>query len=56
MQLNATTPANQRIVFVINSLEGGGAERVLSILLDQLAQSLPNADLYLILLDQATER
>src|SRR3990167_5429164 len=56
MQLNAPTPAKQRIVFVINSLEGGGAERVLSILLDQLAQSLPDVDLYLILLDQATER
>ncbi|HVK99660.1 MAG TPA: glycosyltransferase [Dongiaceae bacterium] len=56
MKRDANTPTRQRIVFVINSLEGGGAERVLSILLDQLALSLSDVDLYLVLLDQAVER
>lgn len=56
MEKNADSPAVQRIVFVINSMEGGGAERVLSILLDQLAVPLKNADVHLVLLDRKIER
>lgn len=55
--MTQTDPSpTQRIVFVINSMEGGGAERVLSILLDQLAVPLKDADVYLVLLDSKIER
>lgn len=56
MTLNTRSPARQRIVFAINSLDGGGAERVLSIVLDQLAEPFRDADIYLVLLDRKIER
>lgn len=56
MNFKVNSPARQRVVFVINSLEGGGAERVLSILLEQLATPLHHTDVYLILLDALPER
>lgn len=49
----------RRIAFVINSLDGGGAERVLSILLGQYAAApelLGGAELHLVLLDTTNER
>lgn len=56
MNLKVNTSTRQRVVFVINSLEGGGAERVLSILLEQLAAPMQDADVYLVLLDTLPER
>ena len=57
------SPANsipsKRIAFVINSLAGGGAERVLSILLDQFsrqAEAFDGAELHLVLLDRTEEK
>lgn len=57
------SPANpipfKRVAFVINSLTGGGAERVLSILLDQFsrqAEVFDGAELHLILLDRVEEK
>ncbi len=49
----------RRIAFVINSLDGGGAERVLSILLGRYAAApdlLDGAELHLVLLDTTEER
>jgi glycosyltransferase involved in cell wall biosynthesis len=56
MKQSTDSPPKQRIAFVINSMEGGGAERVLSILLDQLVLSFKEVDVYLILLDRKIER
>lgn len=56
MQLSSPVRKRQRIVFVINSLEGGGAERVLSILLTHLAEPFQDKDVFLILLDKGTAR
>ena len=56
MQHATPAPTRQRIVFVINSLEGGGAERVLSILLTHLAEPFQNQDVFLILLDKGIVR
>ena len=54
---NAKPPG--RIAFVINSLAGGGAERVLSILLDQFSQqadAFDGAEMHLVLLDRTDEK
>lgn len=52
-----TSPVpRQRIAFIINSLDGGGAERVLSIILTHLAEHFLRSDVYLILLDQSVDR
>ena len=56
MTQTSTAKTRQRIVFVINSLEGGGAERVLSILLSHLAEHFLNTDVYLVLLDRRIVR
>lgn len=56
MQISSTARTRQRIVFVINSLEGGGAERVLSILLKYFAEPFQNQDVFLVLLDQGIIR
>lgn len=45
-----------RIAFIINSLDGGGAERVLSIILAHLKERFRHSDVYLVLLDQAVDR
>jgi glycosyltransferase involved in cell wall biosynthesis len=50
---------SRRVAFVINSLAGGGAERVLSILLDQFSRrpdAFDNAEIHLILLDRIDEK
>lgn len=56
MQPSPPGRKRQRIVFVINSLEGGGAERVLSILLTHLAEPFQDKDVFLILLDKGIIR
>ena len=56
MRRNSSPQERRRIAFVINSLEGGGAERVLSILLERLENSLQQAEVFLILLDSREER
>jgi glycosyltransferase involved in cell wall biosynthesis len=56
MQVSSPGRTRQRIVFVINSLEGGGAERVLSILLTHLAEPFQDKDVFLILLDKGIIR
>jgi len=44
-----------RTAFVINSLAGGGAERVMSILLRNLQEQSENTEIHLILLDRETQ-
>lgn len=56
MKKKAVFSPRKRIVFVINSMEGGGAERVLSILLDQIALQFQETDIHLVLLDNKVER
>ena len=56
MKRNDYDHKTKRIAFVINSLDGGGAERVLCNLLEQLEPSLHNKSVFLILLDRTTER
>ncbi|WP_181832709.1 glycosyltransferase [Bosea caraganae] len=46
----------KRIVFVINSLTGGGAERAMTNLLAFARDDLANDDVHLVLLDQEPER
>lgn len=47
--------ARPRIVFLINSLAGGGAERVMTTLLAHSGEQLANHDVTLVLLDQEKE-
>jgi N-acetylgalactosamine-N,N'-diacetylbacillosaminyl-diphospho-undecaprenol 4-alpha-N-acetylgalactosaminyltransferase len=48
--------ARKRVFFVINSLEGGGAERVFSTVLSRLHGTMAGADLELVLLDRLEEK
>lgn len=48
--------ARKRVFFVINSLEGGGAERVFSSVLARLNDTMPEARLELVLLDDLEEK
>src|SRR5690606_39076227 len=55
MRWNSGAKAPLRVVFVINSVEGGGAERVLSLLLARMETLLKDVEPYLILLDRKAE-
>src|SRR5690606_31166751 len=46
----------QRVLFVINSLEGGGAERVYPVMLDLVAPKLPDGQMVIALLDDRRSR
>ncbi|WP_224406176.1 glycosyltransferase [Afifella sp. IM 167] len=54
--MNYSFKERPTIVFVINSLTGGGAERVLVNLLEHLAEPLAGCDVHLVLLDIEEER
>ncbi len=56
MTLDANLIAGKRVVFVINSLSGGGAEKVLCELLKQLETFFVDSKVTLVLLDQLEER
>jgi hypothetical protein len=47
---------SRRFVFVINSLEGGGAERVFTQMLTALESRLQDCDVHAALLDDAEHR
>lgn len=50
--MNVMHPPRYRAVFVINSMTSGGAERVMSELLQHLQDALQEVDVYLLLLDR----
>lgn len=53
---NPGSARRRRVLLAINSLEGGGAERVFSILVDQLPAALPECELRVALLDDRPDR
>jgi len=55
---SATAPAvaTKRVLFLINSLEGGGAERVFSTLVNSVQPYLHGADIQVVLLDDKPRR
>lgn len=52
----ASSTAVRRLLFVINSLEGGGAERVFSLLVNHIQPCLHRVDIDVLLLDDKRQR